>query len=113
MQHIDFRPRGVCAQMIHIDLSDDGETIEAVNFDGGCSGNLAAISKLVAGRPTVEVADILKGNTCGPRRTSCADQFSAALLQAVEDIRSANAAGAPAAEDAESAAAAADPATAN
>lgn len=86
MQHIDFRPRGVCSQMIHIDLSDDGRTIEHVSFDGGCSGNLAAISKLVAGRPTDEVAEILKGNTCGPRKTSCADQFSTALLQAMDAI---------------------------
>ena len=86
MQHIDFRPRGVCSQMIHIDLSDDGRTIEPVSFDGGCSGNLAAISKLVAGRPTEEVAEILKGNTCGPRKTSCADQFSTALLQAMDAI---------------------------
>ncbi len=86
MQHIDFRPRGVCSQMIHIDLSDDGRTIEHVSFDGGCSGNLAAISKLVAGRPTEEVAVILKGNTCGPRKTSCADQFSTALLQAMDAI---------------------------
>ena len=86
MQHIDFRPRGVCSQMIHIDLSDDGRTIEHVSFDGGCYGNLAAISKLVAGRPTEEVAEILKGNTCGPRKTSCADQFSTALLQAMDAI---------------------------
>lgn len=89
MQHVDFRPRGVCSRMIHIDLSDDGKTIEAVNFEGGCSGNLAAISKLVAGRPTEEVAEVLKGNTCGPRNTSCADQFSAALLQAMDAIAAA------------------------
>ena len=82
MQHVDFKPRGVCSRMIHIDLSDDGKTIEDVSFDGGCSGNLAAIGKLVSGRPTEEVAQILKGNTCGPRKTSCADQFSQALLQA-------------------------------
>lgn len=86
MQHIDFKPRRVCSQMIHIDLSDDGKTIEQVTFDGGCQGNLSAISKLVAGRPTAEVAEILKGNVCGPRGTSCADQFSAALLQAMEAI---------------------------
>lgn len=86
MQHIDFKPRRVCSQMIHIDLSDDGKTIEQVTFDGGCQGNLSAISKLVAGRPTAEVAELLKGNVCGPRGTSCADQFSAALLQAMENI---------------------------
>lgn len=109
MQHVDFRPRGVCSRMIHIDLSDDGKTIEAVNFEGGCSGNLAAISKLVAGRPTEEVAEVLKGNLCGPRKTSCADQFSQALLQAMDAIDAANAAdgekpAAPASADAASAA---------
>ena len=88
MQHLDFRPRGVCSRMIHIDLSDDGKTIEHVSFDGGCAGNLAAIGKLVAGRPTEEVAETLAGNTCGPRKTSCADQFSIALKQAMDAIAS-------------------------
>lgn len=105
MQHVDFRPRGVCSRMIHIDLSDDGKTIEAVNFEGGCSGNLAAISKLVAGRPTEEVAEVLKGNVCGPRKTSCADQFSQALLQAMDAIQAAGAAPADAAAPAAAASA--------
>ena len=104
MQHVDFRPRGVCSRMIHIDLSDDGKTIEAVDFEGGCSGNLAAISKLVAGRPTEEVAEVLKGNICGPRKTSCADQFSQALLQAMDAIAEANAAAGEKPADAEPAA---------
>ena len=87
MIETDFTPKGVCARNIHVVLSDDGKTIEDVSFDGGCSGNLAAIGKLVSGRPTEEVAQILKGNTCGPRKTSCADQFSQALLQAMEKIQ--------------------------
>ncbi len=86
MQHIDFRPRGVCSRMIHIDLSDDGTTIGNVSFEGGCDGNLKAISKLVAGKKTSEVANVLAGNTCGPRKTSCADQFSIALRQAMDAI---------------------------
>ena len=105
MQHVDFRPRGVCSRLIHIDLSDDGKTIEAVDFEGGCSGNLAAISKLVAGRPTEEVAEVLKGNVCGPRKTSCADQFSQALLQAMDAIQAAAAAPADAAAPAAAASA--------
>ncbi len=105
MQHVDFRPRGVCSRLIHIDLSDDGKTIEAVDFEGGCSGNLAAISKLVAGRPTEEVAEVLKGNVCGPRKTSCADQFSQALLQAMDAIQAAGAAPADAAAPAAAASA--------
>ncbi|MGN0070915.1 MAG: TIGR03905 family TSCPD domain-containing protein [Atopobiaceae bacterium] len=82
MFHFDFRPRGVCSRAIHIDLSDDGKTIENVSFEGGCNGNLKAIGLLVQGKSADGIADILAGNTCGPRPTSCADQLSKALKQA-------------------------------
>lgn len=82
MFHYDFRPRGVCSRAIHIDLADDGKTIESVSFEGGCNGNLKAIGRLVQGKPADEIAEVLAGNTCGPRPTSCADQLSKALKQA-------------------------------
>ena len=76
-------PTGVCSRLISFDLSDDGR-IHNLGFLGGCSGNLKAISKLLEGRSAKEAATILNGNTCGPRPTSCADQLSIALLQAIE-----------------------------
>ncbi|MCC6107531.1 MAG: TIGR03905 family TSCPD domain-containing protein [Coriobacteriaceae bacterium] len=82
MFHYDFRPRGVCSRAIHIDLADDGKTIENVSFEGGCNGNLKAIGRLVKGKSADEIAEVLAGNTCGPRPTSCADQLSKALKQA-------------------------------
>ena len=82
MFHYDFRPRGVCSRAIHIDLADDGKTIENVSFEGGCNGNLKAIGRLVQGKSADEIAEVLAGNTCGPRPTSCADQISKALKQA-------------------------------
>lgn len=82
MIHHDFAPRGVCSRAIHVDLSDDGRTVEAVSFEGGCNGNLKAVGKLVAGRPVEEVVSLLQGNTCGPRPTSCADQMTKAILEA-------------------------------
>ena len=82
MFHYDFRPRGVCSRAIHIDLADDGKTIENVSFEGGCNGNLKAIGRLVQGKSVDEIAEVLAGNTCGPRPTSCADQLSKALKQA-------------------------------
>ena len=82
MFHYDFRPRGVCSSAIHIDLADDGKTIEDVSFEGGCNGNLKAIGRLVQGKSADEIAEVLAGNTCGPRPTSCADQLSKALKQA-------------------------------
>ncbi|MGI6230641.1 MAG: TIGR03905 family TSCPD domain-containing protein [Tractidigestivibacter sp.] len=87
MFHYDYRPRGVCSRAIHLDISDDGSTIESVSFEGGCNGNLKAIGKLVKGKPVEEIAGILAGNTCGPRPTSCADQLSRALLEAQRAAR--------------------------
>ena len=82
MQHMDFKPHGVCARASHIDLSDDGQTIEGVSFDGGCNGNLKAVSKLVKDMPVEKVVELLQGNTCGPRKTSCADQLTIGLREA-------------------------------
>ena len=82
MQHMDVKPHGVCSRAIHIDLSDDGQTIEGVSFDGGCNGNLKAISKLVKDMPVEKVVELLQGNTCGPRKTSCADQLTIGLREA-------------------------------
>ena len=89
MASFDYRPRGVCARMIHLELADDGSTIESVSFEGGCNGNLKAISKLVVGHSVDEIAGILAGNTCGPRKTSCADQLSHALVEASEQMKAA------------------------
>jgi uncharacterized protein (TIGR03905 family) len=86
MFHYDFKPKGVCSREIHIDLSDDGRTIEQVSFEGGCAGNLKAIGKLVAGKQVNDIVDLLAGNTCGPRKTSCADQMTVALSEAQQQV---------------------------
>ena len=72
-----FATKGTCSQQINFEL-EDGK-IYNVSFMGGCNGNLKAISKLVEGMEKDKVIEILKGNTCGPRPTSCADQFAKAL----------------------------------
>lgn len=87
MYEMDFKPRGVCPKNIRVGVSDDGATIEEVVFTGGCNGNTKAVSKLVVGRPVDEIVGILAGNTCGPRKTSCADQLTIALRQAQEATR--------------------------
>ena len=82
MIETDFTPHGVCARNIHIVLSDDGQTVESVEFTRGCDGNLKAIAKLVAGMPVDNVVALLQGNTCGPKSTSCADQLTHGLREA-------------------------------
>ena len=75
--HYNYKTSGVCA--IAIDFDIDGDIITNVKFTGGCNGNLKAIGRLVEGRDAREVADILRGNTCGMKGTSCADQLAKAI----------------------------------
>lgn len=81
MEHVRFSPSGVCAVQIEFDV-EDGKLYN-VKFLGGCNGNLKAIGRLVEGKDAKEVADILRGNTCGMKGTSCADQFALAIDQYV------------------------------
>ena len=77
-----FYPQGVCSMMIEIEL--DGETIKDVIFTGGCNGNLSGISKLIKGMNAREVIEKLEGTRCGVNETSCPDQLSKALRQALD-----------------------------
>ncbi len=78
-----YVPQGVCAKRIDFELSDDGKTLESVEFTGGCPGNLQAISKLLKGMPVETVIELLEGNTCGKKGTSCTDQLTKALRAAI------------------------------
>ena len=84
MRDISFKPQGVCSVNLTFQLDDENK-IHNLQFTGGCNGNLKAIGKLVEGRDAAEVKDILKGNQCGPRQTSCADQFAQAIEQALAE----------------------------
>lgn len=75
-----YTPRGVCPRAINVEL--EGSKISHVDFVGGCSGNLKAISKIVEGMTIEEVAAMWEGNTCGSKTTSCVDQLVHALRNA-------------------------------
>ena len=80
MEHT-YRTKGVCASRINFTLEDG--IIHGVQFIGGCNGNLNAISKLIEGMEAEKVIELLEGNTCGFKKTSCADQLTVALKQAI------------------------------
>ena len=83
MQSYMFQPSRVCSKRIGFMLDDEGR-LHDVQFTGGCPGNLLAIGKLVEGKDAAEIADILRGNDCGGRGTSCADQLAAAIDAALD-----------------------------
>ena len=82
MAQYSYRPRGVCSQQIRFEL-EDGK-LHSVAFRGGCDGNLKAIGKLVEGADAEHVMNLLRGNDCGGRGTSCADQLSRAIEAALQ-----------------------------
>ena len=78
----EYITHGVCSKKIDFELDDNGK-IHNVVFTGGCPGNLKAISKLVEGRDAKEIIEILEGNLCGMKPTSCADQLAKALKERI------------------------------
>lgn len=78
----DFKTENTCAQMISLDI--EGNVVRNIEFMGGCNGNLKAISMLVDGWTVEQIEEKLKGNTCGRRPTSCADQLALAARAAYE-----------------------------
>ena len=76
-----YQTRGTCSTKISFDITDG--IVTNVSFVRGCNGNLKAIAKLVEGMEAERVISILKGNTCGMRSTSCADQLATALEKAL------------------------------
>ena len=78
----EYKTKGVCSRQIHFDIDDNGY-VHNVSFLGGCNGNLKAIGKLVEGMKAEKVIEILEGNTCGSRPTSCADQLAKALKEKI------------------------------
>ena len=77
---VTYKTQGTCARSITFTKNDDG-TITNISFEGGCDGNLKAISKLCNGMKAEEIIAKLKGNLCGYKSTSCADQLAKAVEQ--------------------------------
>lgn len=75
----EFITSGTCARKINFTIEDG--IVTGVSFMGGCNGNLKAIAKLVEGMEAMKVVELLEGNICGMKNTSCADQLAKALKE--------------------------------
>ena len=81
----EYTTTGTCASRILFDIYEENgvKKVKDVKFIGGCPGNLLAIGKLVEGADAKKIAELLRGNDCGGRGTSCADQLSLAVEEAL------------------------------
>ena len=80
----EYHTEGTCSRNIILEM--DGDTIQSVQFIGGCNGNLKGIASLVKGRKIDEVIGDLKGIDCNFKGTSCPDQLAKALEEIKEEL---------------------------
>ena len=80
----EYKTENTCAQMISFNIQ--GDVVTNIEFYGGCNGNLKAIAKLVDGWTVEKIEQMLLGNTCGRRPTSCADQLAKAVRAAAQAV---------------------------
>lgn len=72
-----YKTTGTCSKEISFNI--DNNIVTDIKFIGGCPGNLKMISKILDGWKIEDIINMCKGNLCGMRNTSCADQLSKAL----------------------------------
>ena len=76
---ISYKTSGTCSR--RIDVVVDGDRIESVEFEGGCSGNTQGVAALIEGMDIDEAIRRMSGIKCGFKSTSCPDQLADALKQ--------------------------------
>ncbi len=79
MKSYEYKTSGVCSRQILIDV--EGDTVEKVEYIGGCSGNTQGVAALVKGMKIDEAIKRLSGIRCGYKSTSCPDQLARALIE--------------------------------
>lgn len=76
-----YKNKGTCSSLVQFDI--ESGKLHNVRFTGGCNGNLSGISALLEGMDAKEAVKRLKGLKCGFKSTSCPDQLSLAIEEAL------------------------------
>ncbi|MBR0430502.1 MAG: TIGR03905 family TSCPD domain-containing protein [Lachnospiraceae bacterium] len=74
-----YQTKGTCSRAIQFEV--DGDTIQSVQFVGGCDGNTQGVAALVKGMKVEDAIARLEGIDCRGRGTSCPDQLAKALKE--------------------------------
>jgi len=80
-----YTPKGVCSRQMEVELAEkDGKTIiDSVKIVGGCAGNTQGVARLIEGMEVEDAISKISGIQCGMKGTSCPDQLSIALREAL------------------------------
>jgi uncharacterized protein (TIGR03905 family) len=73
----EYETSGKKKKKIKFELNEG--KVHNISFENGCNGNLKAIAILAEGMDAKELVSKLKGNRCGHKPTSCADQLARAV----------------------------------
>jgi uncharacterized protein (TIGR03905 family) len=77
-----YKTKGTCSKEITFDLEDG--RLKNVRFKNGCNGNLQGIGRLTENMDAEAIMNKLSGIRCGDKETSCPDQLSKAIKQALK-----------------------------
>lgn len=81
-----YKNKGVCSVETIVDIDEITHTINDVRVKGGCNGNLQGVSVLLKGMKAEDAIKKMTGIKCGMRSTSCPDQVSKALQEALDTL---------------------------
>ena len=79
----EYKTSGTCSRKITFEL-DENNKVHNVSFEGGCNGNLQGVSRLVEGMDAEDLIKRVSGIKCGFKATSCPDQLSKAVSEAIK-----------------------------
>ncbi len=77
-----YVPQGVCSREMRVEVQNG--IVTSVQIDGGCSGNIQALCRLVEGMEANDAIRKISGIRCGFKNTSCPDQLAIALKKAMD-----------------------------
>ena len=83
MKTYTIKTSGICAMQISFSL--DKGNVYNIKFLGGCPGNTSALSKILEGTSAKRLVELLKGNDCDGKGTSCADQLACGVEKALQE----------------------------
>lgn len=78
-----YKNKGVCSRETIVDIDENTHIINYVKVVGGCDGNLQGVSVLLKGMKAEDAISKMAGIKCGFKASSCPDQVSKALEEAL------------------------------